>query len=93
LSTILTDSVKTLGSNPILTKEINPQPRDSKSVEISINRQRNTAILPSDNCHDHHPENIIPKMKNILAASLGVDQPRWSSLGANRYAIRLIVTK
>jgi hypothetical protein len=88
----LTDSVNTLGSNPILTNEIIHQPRDSKNVEISINRQRNTTILPPDNCHDHHPENIIPNMKNILAASLGVDQPRWSFLGANRYSIRLIVT-
>lgn len=34
--------------------------------------------------------NIITMMKYILEASLGVDQPLWSSLGANRNSIKPI---
>jgi len=74
----------------LLISDINHQPIDNKGVEINISRHKNTIILPWPSCHDHHPENIIARMKNILAASLGVDQPRWSFLGANKYSAALI---
>jgi len=87
LSKLLTDSVKTLGSMPLLTIEINHQPKDSIGVEVNISRHRNTIILDCDKSQDQIPQPIIAIMKNSLEASLGVDQPRWSSLGANRYSL------
>jgi len=60
-------------------------------VEISIKRHKNTITLPSASCQDHHPEKIIATMKNILAASLGVDHPLWSFLGANKYSAALML--
>ncbi|DAC56802.1 MAG TPA: hypothetical protein D7I07_06530 [Candidatus Poseidoniales archaeon] len=87
MSTWLTDSVSTLGSNPLLTNEISHQPRESKGVEISITRHRNTITLPCASCHEYQLEAIIAKTKNNLDASLGVDHPRWSFLGANKNSI------
>jgi len=72
---------------PLLTIEINHQPNDSIGVEVNISRHRNTIILDCDKSQDQIPQPIIAIMKNSLEASLGVDQPRWSSLGANRYSL------
>jgi hypothetical protein len=72
----LTDSVKTLGSIPLLTKEITHQPKDRIGVEININRHRKTTMLDSDKFQDQKPQPIIANMKNSLDASLGVDHPR-----------------
>tara|TARA_B100001115_G_scaffold22511_1_gene16377 strand:+ start:2363 stop:2719 length:357 start_codon:yes stop_codon:yes gene_type:complete len=83
-----TACVRTFGSKPLLTSEINHHPIDNSGVEISINKHKKTMILLSDRLQDHQHENSIATKKKILAASLGVDQPLWSFLGANKYSTR-----
>tara|TARA_B110000444_G_scaffold169943_1_gene158830 strand:+ start:460 stop:648 length:189 start_codon:yes stop_codon:yes gene_type:complete len=61
---------------PLLTREINHQPKDKIGVEVNISRQRNTTILDCDKSQDQIPQPIIANMKNNLDASLGVDHPR-----------------
>lgn len=60
---------------------------ESRGVDISITRQRNTIRLPSARFHEYQLEAIIATTKNSLDASLGVDHPRWSLRGANKNSI------
>ena len=72
----MTDSVNTLGSMPLLIREISHHPKDKIGVEVNINKHKNTTMLDSDKSQDQNPHTIIANMKNNLDASLGVDHPR-----------------
>jgi len=78
---------------PLLTIEIIHHPKERIGVEVNINRHKNITMLDSDKSQDQKPQPIITNMKNSLDASLGVAQPRWSNLGANRYSLIPITEK
>tara|TARA_B100000941_G_scaffold174083_1_gene124174 strand:- start:3262 stop:3504 length:243 start_codon:yes stop_codon:yes gene_type:complete len=67
-------------------------PRASIGVDNSNVIATHITILPSAYPQDHHPTIIRVIIRKILEASLGVDHPLWSILGANSQSISGIAT-
>ena len=87
-SILFKESTKTLDSNRWLTSEISHHPSVKRGVATNATSPSHSRKLP---CVSGQAQIALPASTNKkynLAASLGVDQPLWSFLGANKNPIR-----